>query len=148
MLNHTFRCLLLAMLVHACGANARGEDWTAFRGPTGQGISTEKNLPLTWSATENIAWKVELPGPGSSSPITLGDRLFITCYSGYGVEPNEGEQENLRRPFGSVGGFSNLGRLAKRCETETTYNEKELFAIRRTLSRLLRGFAIIRGNCS
>ena len=97
MSTHTFRCLLLAMFVLASWGNAQAEDWTAFRGPTGQGISTEKNLPLTWSATENIAWKVELPGPGSSSPITLGDRLYITCYSGYGLEPNEGEQENLRR---------------------------------------------------
>jgi outer membrane protein assembly factor BamB len=61
------------------------------------GVSREKNLPTHWSSSENIAWKVDLPGPGSSSPITLGDRVFLTCYSGYGLEPNEGDQKDLRR---------------------------------------------------
>jgi outer membrane protein assembly factor BamB len=42
-------------------------------------------LPVTWSATENLVWKTALPGPGASSPIVLGDRIFVTCYSGYGV---------------------------------------------------------------
>ena len=72
-------------------------DWTGFRGPGGQGISEEKGLPVKWSATENIVWKVDLPGPGASSPITVGDRVYVTCYSGYGLAPNEGDQKNLLR---------------------------------------------------
>jgi outer membrane protein assembly factor BamB len=72
-------------------------DWTGFRGPGGQGVSTETDVPSKWSSTENIAWKAELPGPGASSPITLGDRVFVTCYSGYGLKPNEGDQKNLVR---------------------------------------------------
>jgi outer membrane protein assembly factor BamB len=72
-------------------------DWTQFRGPGGLGISDETGLPIKWSATENLVWKAELPGPGASSPITLGDRVFVTCYSGYGLEPNQGDQKDLMR---------------------------------------------------
>ena len=73
-------------------------DWSQFRGPGGLGVSDEKNLPATWSDTENLVWKLDLPGPGSSSPIVWGDRVFVTCYTGYGLdENNPGEQENLKR---------------------------------------------------
>jgi outer membrane protein assembly factor BamB len=54
------------------------ENWPGFRGPSRQGISTDKELPTTWSATENIAWKTEIPGHGWSSPIVWGDRIFLT----------------------------------------------------------------------
>lgn len=54
------------------------ENWPRFRGPTGQGVSTETNLPTKWSATENIAWKASIPGLGWSSPIVWGDRVFLT----------------------------------------------------------------------
>ena len=53
-------------------------NWPQFRGPTVQGLSTEKNPPLKWSATENIAWKTELPGESWSSPVVWGDRVFVT----------------------------------------------------------------------
>jgi hypothetical protein len=72
-------------------------DWTRFRGPGGLGISEEKGVPTKWSATENIAWKVDLPGPGASSPITSGQRVFLTCYSGYGLEAGQGDQQDLVR---------------------------------------------------
>lgn len=78
-------------------APALAADWAQFRGPGGMGASEEKNLPVHWSSSENIAWKVDLPGPGSSSPIVVGERVFITCYSGYGLEPNAGDQKDLRR---------------------------------------------------
>ena len=61
-------------------------DWPQFRGPTADGVTTDTNLPLTWSEKENLAWRTELPGPGSSSPIISGDRVFLTCYSGYGID--------------------------------------------------------------
>lgn len=57
---------------------ASAGDWPQFRGPTQQGHSTEKNLPLTWSETENVAWKTELPGLGWSSPSIAGNRLWLT----------------------------------------------------------------------
>lgn len=78
-------------------AHLSAADWTQFRGPGGLGISEETGVPTTWSASENIVWKAQMPGPGASCPITLGNRVFITCYSGYGLEPAAGEQQDLIR---------------------------------------------------
>jgi len=54
------------------------QDWPEFRGPTGQGISDEHGLPLVWSETKNVRWKVAIPGRGWSSPAILGDRIWLT----------------------------------------------------------------------
>jgi outer membrane protein assembly factor BamB len=64
---------------------SHAEDWPQFRGPTGQGISTETNVPRKWSATENIAWRTPIPGESWSSPIVWGDRLFLTTATDKGV---------------------------------------------------------------
>ena len=56
---------------------ARGENWPQWRGPAGQGISSETRLPLEWAPDRRIAWKVPLP-PGHSSPIVWQDRIFVT----------------------------------------------------------------------
>jgi outer membrane protein assembly factor BamB len=61
---------------------ASGGDWPRYRGPNGTGVSDETGIPVEWSDTQNLRWKAELPGPGSSSPIVVGDRVFVTCYSG------------------------------------------------------------------
>src|SRR5919201_336252 len=66
----------LALLLTAAGALA-GE-WPRWRGPRGDGHSDETNVPTRWSETDNIAWKVEVPGKGHSSPIVWGDRIFLT----------------------------------------------------------------------
>ncbi len=71
----TWRALAAAAVL---AGTARAEDWPRFRGPSGQGISLEKGLPLQWSATENVAWKTPVPGEGWSSPIVCGDRVFLT----------------------------------------------------------------------
>ena len=71
--------------------------WPQFRGPDGAGKALDETAPLNWSDEENIKWKLELPGPGSSSPIVVGDRVFVTCYSGYGVEGADGEIDELKR---------------------------------------------------
>jgi outer membrane protein assembly factor BamB len=55
-----------------------GDDWTQFRGPTGQGVSDSTGLPLTWSEAENIAWKTPIPGKGWSSPVVLGRQTWMT----------------------------------------------------------------------
>lgn len=75
------------------------EDWLRFRGPAGSGISGEtKSIPTQWSPTANLAWKTELPGPGVSSPIVVGDRVLVTCYSGYGLQRNDpGDIKYLKR---------------------------------------------------
>jgi outer membrane protein assembly factor BamB len=63
---------------------ARGEDWLQFRGPGGLGVSKENiRLPVKWSPTENLRWKIELPGRGLSSPVIAGGNLFLTACSGF-----------------------------------------------------------------
>lgn len=58
---------------------ASAEQWPGWRGPTGDGISREPHLPTAWSEqTENIRWKVEIPGQGYSSPIVWNDAIFLT----------------------------------------------------------------------
>lgn len=54
------------------------ENWPCWRGPDGQGRSAEKNLPLKWSATENLKWKVPLPAAGNSTPVIWGEKVFLT----------------------------------------------------------------------
>jgi len=93
--------LLAATAIVAFGfaqASLRAENWPQFRGPDGAGVSPATNLPATWSATENIAWKVEMPGYGASSPVVFNDRIYVTSYSGYGLdEKKPGDQAELRR---------------------------------------------------
>lgn len=57
---------------------ADAADWPSWRGPTGHGHTSERDLPLTWSATENVRWKVALPEPGNSTPIVAGGRIYLT----------------------------------------------------------------------
>ena len=57
-------------------------DWRQFRGNDNTNVSTEKNIPITWSDTENTAWKIPLPGRGASGPIVIGDKVVLTCSSG------------------------------------------------------------------
>ena len=72
----TLLLLIPSLLVSAVSGWA--ENWPQFRGPTAQGNSRETNPPLQWSATENVAWKTEIPGESWSSPIVWGDRVFVT----------------------------------------------------------------------
>lgn len=74
-----------------------GADWPQFRGPGAAGIGGDKAVPVEWSSQDNIVWKTELPGPGTSSPITVGNRIYVTCYSGYGLTPNDGDMKKLMR---------------------------------------------------
>lgn len=53
-------------------------NWAQWRGPDGQGISTETGLPAEWSATKNIKWKTPIAGRGHSSPVVWGERIFLT----------------------------------------------------------------------
>jgi len=57
---------------------AQGADWTNWRGPHFNGVADGRGYPTTWSSTDNVAWKVDLPGKGSSTPIVLGNRILLT----------------------------------------------------------------------
>ena len=84
-------CLAIAALL------LTGADWKRFRGPAASGVSEETGLPVKWSGSDGVVWKAELPGFGASSPITLGDQVFVTSYGGYGLDRDEpGEQAKLR----------------------------------------------------
>ncbi len=58
--------------------SARADNWPAWRGADGMGTCAETNLPVRWSRDENVRWKVKLPGPGNSTPVIWGDRIFLT----------------------------------------------------------------------
>src|SRR5262245_54833643 len=60
--------------------------WPQFRGPDGNGVSNATGLPLTWSETQNVRWKTALHGKGWSSPIVLGDRIWMTTATPDGKE--------------------------------------------------------------
>ncbi len=80
----------------AAAGNAAQDDWPQFRGSSG-GVAAASRLPATWSAKENIVWKTELPGAGTSSPIIIGGRIFLTCYRGFGAPgQTDGALEDLR----------------------------------------------------
>lgn len=71
-------------------------DWTRFRGPNGSGLTSDA-VPTSWSDSENLKWKVDLPGPGGSCPIVTGDRVLVTYWSGYGMDgPGSGEMSDLK----------------------------------------------------
>jgi outer membrane protein assembly factor BamB len=81
---------VLISLVLACVAPAA--DWPRFRGPNGSGISQDAKVPIRWGDQNNLKWKRELPGRGFSSPIVVGDCVFVTCYTG-----GEGDLQDLKR---------------------------------------------------
>lgn len=66
------------VLISCPALPARAEDWTEFRGPTGQGIVTKGDLPTKWNKDTNIAWKQSIPGKGWSSPIVTAGRIYLT----------------------------------------------------------------------
>jgi outer membrane protein assembly factor BamB len=85
------------LMVAIClAAPALAADWPRFRGPDGSGVSPEKGLPANWTA-KDAAWKTDLPGAGASSPVFIGDRIFLTAWSGFAVPGQpRGNEEDLR----------------------------------------------------
>ena len=72
----------LGLVVAVCASSVASEDWPHWRGPSRNGVSTEKGLPLRWTATENVAWKQPLPERSGSTPIVSGDRIFLNVAQG------------------------------------------------------------------
>jgi outer membrane protein assembly factor BamB len=77
--------LLLLLSLVGWASVVPAENWPRFRGPTGQGLSSETNLPRHWNATSNIVWKTPVPGDGWSSPIVWGGRIFVTATTDSGT---------------------------------------------------------------
>jgi outer membrane protein assembly factor BamB len=72
------RLLATLLVALSCTTVADAENWPEWRGPRLDGSSLEKDLPLKWSETSNVAWKTPIPGVGHSSPIVYGDHVFVT----------------------------------------------------------------------
>lgn len=90
--------ILLLLTLLSRPAFSHAADWLQFRGPNGSGAAPAMKLPLKWSKTENIVLTIPLPGAGTSSPLIMGERIYVTCYTGYNVPGQaKGNQADLKR---------------------------------------------------
>ncbi|MGE3803400.1 MAG: PQQ-binding-like beta-propeller repeat protein, partial [Gemmataceae bacterium] len=129
------RCPGALLLVCCLTATTSAGNWPGWRGPTGQGTSPDKNLPVKWSPSENVRWKVALPDSGNSTPIIWGDRVFVTQASDktWPVKPADGMKivgnANYTPRYGAAGRRSVLcfnradGKLL--WQRDVVYKEKE-----------------------
>ncbi len=124
----------LALLIPATAASL-ASDWPQFRGPTGQGHAPDGAVPLTWSETENVAWKAPAPGRGWSSPVVAGGRVWLTTAAtdrGAGTSLRRGDRDARR-----IGGRAATDRetgtslrlLAYDADTGNLEMDTEVFAI-------------------
>ncbi|REJ64516.1 MAG: hypothetical protein DWQ31_21550 [Planctomycetota bacterium] len=75
------RCVIAGLgltILLAALAAAEAADWRSWRGPENKGVTLEADLPLSWGTTENVAWRVDLPDRGNSTPIVVGDLVIVT----------------------------------------------------------------------
>ena len=107
MFNRRTTTILLLLLTPCVGL---AEDWPGWRGPRRNGLSGAANVPTTWSAKKNIKWRAKLPGSGISSPIVLGDLIFVTASDGpkqselhlICLDRNTGKRQWHRRFWGTA----------------------------------------------
>lgn len=71
-----FLCSVMSLVIVLSGV-VLAENWPGWRGPRGDGTSMEKNVPVRWSETKNVVWKVPIPGKGHASPIVWGRHIFV-----------------------------------------------------------------------
>lgn len=92
--------LLLTVSLTLSGTSvSRGDDWGHWRGPLGNGVSTDATPPTEWSDTKNVKWKVAIDGKGSGSPVVWGNRVFVVTAipAAPSVEPGESSGRRGRR---------------------------------------------------
>lgn len=90
------------------GSVQANENWPAWRGPEGNGLSDSKGLPTEWSTNKNVLWKTELPSWSGGTPVIWGDRIFVTSASK--VDPNAKPADSEeRRGGGRFGGGGSYG---------------------------------------
>jgi len=111
---------LALLLIAASVSITQASDWSRFRGPNGSGVNSDSVVPpVTWSENQNLKWKVDLPGPGLSSPIVIGDRIVLTCWKGYAAGgDDQGSMEDLERSIVCLN--------RNTCETIWEHSEKAL----------------------
>jgi outer membrane protein assembly factor BamB len=90
--------VLLCTFAPLFQSNGAHSDWPQFRGQGAMGRGEATGFALHWNDQSNIVWKTTLPGPGASSPIVRGDRVYLTCFTGYATSSREpGDIANLKR---------------------------------------------------
>ena len=97
MITRTFFTILFAYFADLASIKA---DWLQWRGPMGQGIADQSKVPIEWSETKNIAWRAQLPGRGWSSPLIVGNQVWVTA--AYETKASEEQaKERLKANTGS-----------------------------------------------
>ena len=122
----TVAFLLIAVSTQAWAAGA-DDYWPTWRGPAATGTAAQGNPPVTWSESENIKWKVEIPGQGHSSPVIWGDKLFLLTAIDTGQSPSADAQ-----PPAAPGGRSGLS-----TPPPTTIHKFDLLCLDRTTGKIL-----------
>ena len=92
------------LIIHFLGALffltfSPASDWPKFRGPTGDGHANVKSIPLKWNATENVKWKVPVPGKGWSSPVLSGGKIYLTTAFAEGDNQDAAGVKRELEPF-------------------------------------------------
>ncbi|MCR9201072.1 MAG: PQQ-like beta-propeller repeat protein [Planctomycetaceae bacterium] len=96
----SIRNLIIPFLCTSLAATTSASDWSRFRGPNGSGVSPDASpTPTQWAEdSDNVKWKAAIPGPGLSSPIVIGDKVVVTCWSGYATSSSpDGSIDDLKR---------------------------------------------------
>ena len=83
----------LAIFISVSSCLQAADEWPRFRGPQSNGYAESASLPLKWSETENVSWKVAIPGTGHSSPVISGDQIWVTT----AVEVKLSEEDEKKR---------------------------------------------------
>jgi outer membrane protein assembly factor BamB len=95
------RLIAVTMLIAAAPGIRLSADWPGFRGPAGNGHALESRLPVSWTQSQNIAWKHALPGEGWSSPVVVGNRVWLTMAVTQGTaKPAASRQDYSLRLYG------------------------------------------------
>lgn len=90
--------LLGLTILAGSSATAAGENWPQWRGPGGQGVSADSQVPTEWAPGKNVVWKAELPGTGMSSPIVWDDRIYLTAVIEGDVVPGQRAVKHRQGP--------------------------------------------------
>ena len=95
--------IVFANLFVSAAENDAEKNWHHFRGPSTNGVSSTATPPTKWSATENVSWKVAIPGKGSSSPIIWGEKVFLTTAVAAEEGPKPMTRQELYKKFDANG---------------------------------------------
>ncbi|MCU0914811.1 MAG: PQQ-like beta-propeller repeat protein [Planctomycetes bacterium] len=125
----------LLTAVCTCPPAAGADDnWPTWRGPTATGVAAQGNPPVTWSESENIKWKVEIPGRGHSSPVIWGNKLFLQTAIDTG-RTKSADAQPAQGPANAAGGRSGRGGLST--PTPKTVYQFDLLCLDRATGKVL-----------